>query len=163
MGRASARTPVSNAVYVTARASASCEGLLASILRLWRRRLSSAETAVQRGDPTGARSSVLRRIIHWAGKISALSAGFPVSQIIDLTRFQVSEDPGSYTKTFFVFSARNDFFENPSSHYSWKFNGHVEHMKISGIVRGIHFAYRLGAQTPPSLCLAPPKARKVPD
>ena len=78
MGRASARTPVSNAVYVTARASASCEGLLASILRLWRRRLlSSAETAVQRGDPTGARSSVLRSVIHWAGKISVLAAGFP--------------------------------------------------------------------------------------
>ena len=41
---------------------------------------------------------------------------FPGSQIIDLTRFQVSDDPGSYTKTFCVVSARMNFFEFSSSH-----------------------------------------------
>jgi hypothetical protein len=49
-------------------------------------------------------------------KFSGLT--FPRSQIIDLTRFQVSDDLDSYTKTFYVFSARIDFFEIFSSHYS---------------------------------------------
>ena len=70
MGRASARTPVPNAVYSTTRASA-FGGVLVFIERL--RRL---QIPVLRGgclaeeDPrAGTRSSVLRCVIHWAGKV----------------------------------------------------------------------------------------------
>ena len=80
MGRASARTPVPNAVYSTARASA-CFGGVQSVFIARLRRL---QIPVLRGgclaeeDPrTGARSSVLRSVIHWAGKVPVLAAGFP--------------------------------------------------------------------------------------
>ena len=53
-----------------------------------------------------------------AGRLELPVQGFPRSQIIDLTRFQVSDDFFSYRKMFYVFSARKDFFENFSSHYS---------------------------------------------
>ena len=71
----------------------------------------------------------------------------------------MSDDPRTYTKTFFVFSARKNFFEFFSSHYSRKIWGHVEHMEMTGIVRCIEWSNRLGAQTPASWRLAPPKAR----
>ena len=128
-------------------------------------------------DPrAGARSSVLRSVLHWYGEVpvaAARSCKGPFqqscqyhlsgsrTQIIDLTRFQVSEDPDSYTKTFFVFSARKYFFENPSSHYSWKFNGHVEHIKMTAIVRTIRCASAIGLPTPSSLPLGPCKVTKV--
>ena len=96
-----------------------------------------------------------------AGRLELPVQRFPRSQIIDLTRFLVSDDIFSYRKTFYVFSARIDFFENLSSHYSWKFNGHVGQMKMTAIVRTTRCASGIGLPTPPSLPLGPCKAGKV--
>ena len=162
MGRALARTPVPNAVYSTARASA-CFGCVLVFSERFGgcRFLSSEEVALQRRSPCGDKvfCSAYRNSLGREGLSSR--GGFPRLQIIDLTRFQVSYDFFSYRKTFFVFSARKDFFENISSHYSWKFNGHVEHMKMTAIVRTMRCASGIGLPTPPSLPLGPCKSNKA--
>ena len=70
MGRASARTPVPNAVYSTARASACFGGVLVFMEPSAAADSCPAGGCLAEEDPrAGTRSSVLRSVIHWAGKV----------------------------------------------------------------------------------------------